>query len=112
LIWINAGAGLSDAFPDEGCPLHAVENAMNVSRRRFLRRSAAVVGGIGAAGVVAARARAADTKVAKKLVGYQETPNGSQECSNCQYFQPPNACQVVAGTISPTGWCKMWAKKS
>lgn len=85
---------------------------MKISRRCFLHRSAAMVGGIGVAGVIAARARAAGTKVAKTLVGYQETPKGSQQCDNCQYFQPPNACQVVAGTISPKGWCKMWAKKS
>jgi hypothetical protein len=89
-----------------------MESVMNISRRRFLHRSAAVVGGIGLAGAVAARSQAADTKVAQNLVGYQDSPKGSQECSNCQYFQPPNACQVVAGKISPTGWCKMWAKKS
>jgi hypothetical protein len=84
---------------------------MNVSRRRFLRRSAALVGGIGLAGVTA-RSPAAETKVAKNLVGYQDSPHGSQECSNCQYFEPPNACKLVAGTISPTGWCKLWAQKS
>lgn len=85
---------------------------MNLSRRCFLHRSAAMVGGIGLAGVAAGRSQAADTKVAKKLVAYQDSPKGSQQCSNCQYFQPPNACKVVAGIISPTGWCKMWAKKS
>jgi hypothetical protein len=85
---------------------------MNVSRRRFLRRSAAIVGGVGLAGAIAARSQAADTKVAKNLVGYRDSPDGDHECGNCQYFQPPNACQVVAGTISPEGWCKMWLKKS
>lgn len=90
---------------------------MNLSRRRFLHRSAAVAGGISLAGAIAARSPAADikvaqTKVAKTLVAYQDSPKGSQECDNCQYFQPPGACQVVAGTISPKGWCKMWAKKS
>lgn len=90
---------------------------MKLSRRYFLHRSAAVVGGIGLAEVAAARSPAADikvaqTKVAKPLVAYQDSPKGSQECDNCQYFQPPGACQVVAGTISPKGWCKMWLKKS
>lgn len=84
---------------------------MNVSRRRFLHCSAAVVGGIGLAGAVAAPSPAADTKVAPNLVGYQDSPKGSQECDNCQYFQAPNACRVVAGAISPKGWCKMWLKK-
>jgi hypothetical protein len=93
-------------------PPNRVESAMNVSRRCFLHRSAAVVGGIGLAGVGAARSQAADTKVAKTLVGYQDSPQGRQQCDNCQYFQPPNACKIVAGAISPKGWCKMWAKKS
>jgi hypothetical protein len=85
---------------------------MDLSRRCFLHRSAAVVGGISLAGVAATQSRAADTKVSQKLVGYQGTPNGSQDCANCQYFEPPNACKVVEGTISPKGWCKMWVKKS
>ena len=84
---------------------------MDISRRCFLHRSAAIVGGIGLAGAVATQSQA-ETKVPQKLVGYRDSPNGNQECSNCQYFQPPHACKVVAGTISPTGWCKMWLKKS
>ena len=84
---------------------------MTVSRRSFLRRSAALVGGIGVAGMTAA-GRAAEDKVAPALVAYQETPKDGHSCAGCSLFEPPNACKAVAGNISPSGWCKLWAPKS
>lgn len=80
---------------------------MSVSRRFFLRGSAAVVG---AAGLAAFSAREASAKIAPKLVAYQDTPNGDHDCSNCKLFMAPDACRSVDGTISPKGWCKMWIK--
>jgi hypothetical protein len=34
-----------------------------------------------------------------------------QECDNCSQFEPPSSCKVVDGTISPTGWCKVYVRK-
>ena len=48
---------------------------------------------------------------------YQTKPNGAAQCSKCNYFLPgANAtqngqCKVVAGSISPNGWCQLFAKK-
>ncbi len=50
--------------------------------------------------------------MAQTAVTYQATPKGDQQCSNCSLFQPPSACTLVDGTISPSGWCKFWVKKA
>jgi len=48
---------------------------------------------------------------------YQATPKGAQQCSKCNYFIPgakptgPGQCKVVAGVISPTGYCVLFAPK-
>jgi hypothetical protein len=55
-------------------------------------------------------ARAA--KVSQASVGYQNSPKGDQQCSNCAQFVPPNACNFVDGNINPSGWCQIWAKKT
>ena len=80
---------------------------MLVSRRRFLRNSAAIVGG---AGLVALGGEEAHAKIAPKLVAYQETPKDGHDCKGCKLFEPPNACKSVEGVISPNGWCKLWIK--
>lgn len=71
------------------------------------RRSA--TGGVAALGSIASRP--AQAKAAQKLVGYQDTPHGAQQCNNCAQFEAPSSCKVVDGTISPTGWCKVYVKK-
>jgi hypothetical protein len=40
---------------------------------------------------------------------YQDTPSGIYSCGMCTLFEPPNACEVVAGEISKDGWCKAFA---
>ena len=55
---------------------------------------------------------AAATKLAQKIVGYQDTPKGAAECDNCSLFQAPDACQTVDGTIAPQGWCKIYRPKA
>ena len=50
-------------------------------------------------------------KLSKEQARYQDRPNGEQKCANCRNFLPPSACTVVEGTVSPDGWCVLWAKK-
>lgn len=65
-----------------------------------------------AAGVVAPMSSAQQpTKLAQNVVMYQDHPKGNQKCSLCQHFQPPSSCQIVAGTISPDGWCGVFTAK-
>jgi hypothetical protein len=42
---------------------------------------------------------------------YQPTPKGASRCDNCSQFLAPSACKVVAGKISPSGWCQLYAAK-
>jgi hypothetical protein len=81
---------------------------------KFLRRGvlrtglAALAGGVLA---TSARAQNAGDKVEQSVVQYQTTPNDGNKCSICVNFVAPNACKVVAGTISPDGWCVAFAPK-
>ena len=80
---------------------------MSLSRRRFLRSTAAVFGGAGLATLTAKEAAA---KIKPSLVAYQDTPKEGHDCKGCKLFEPPNACKSVDGVISPNGWCKLWLK--
>jgi hypothetical protein len=48
---------------------------------------------------------------AQKVAQYQPTPKGASRCDNCSQFLAPSACKVVAGKISPSGWCQLYAAK-
>jgi hypothetical protein len=50
-------------------------------------------------------------KVDQKLVEYQKTPKDGQMCMICVHYVAPNACKLVAGKISPTGWCQLFGPK-
>jgi hypothetical protein len=89
----------------------------NILSDRISRR-AALCHGLGCAAAAIAIAGTATTARAAKMpqtspaVAYQPTPKGAQQCDGCLLFQAPDACQMVDGKISPTGWCKLWAKKA
>ena len=83
--------------------------AKHVSRRDFLFVAAAGGGAVIASGLGASPANAA--KMSPKAMSYQAKPNGNQRCENCANFQPPTACKVVDGMISPSGWCILYRAK-
>ncbi len=77
--------------------------------RRFVLCSAAV-----AASVCVLGGRAApqgSIKSPQQSARYQDHPNGGQRCGSCRQFQPPSSCKVVAGKISPNGWCSLYFAK-
>jgi hypothetical protein len=78
-----------------------------LSRRMFLHGTVAGVCGLS----VGAAAAQVITKSPQQVAGYQDRPNGADRCSNCLNFQPPSSCKVVAGRISPDGWCRIYAVK-
>ena len=81
-----------------------------ISRRIVLLRSAGCAAGA-AASLVPLKWAAA--KMSQQSVGYQDSPKADQQCSNCSLFQAAtNTCTIVDGNVSPTGWCKYWAKKA
>jgi len=85
---------------------------VRLSRRGVLRNFAMSAGGaavLGATMLTSREAKAA--KVAQKIVAYQDTPKGGQQCDNCSQFVAPDSCKVVDGTIAASGWCKVYVKK-
>lgn len=89
----------------------------DIERKKISRRSvlkgAALLAGLASIPVVAT---AAGT-VPKASMQYQDHPKGDQDCSNCIQFIPGKSatamgeCNVVAGPISPKGWCVAYVKK-
>jgi len=80
----------------------------NTSRRAMLRTGLMIAAGTTlAAGV----ARAQDEKIAQELVQYQDQPKEGQKCNACAQWVEPNACKIVAGKISPNGYCVAYAPK-
>jgi hypothetical protein len=81
------------------------EHASAPLSRRSLLRSA-----VGATGFLAATLNSAfaQPKISKVAVNYQDHPDGEKRCDKCVQFQPPDACKVVDGTISPQGSCRIF----
>jgi hypothetical protein len=78
--------------------------------RSFSAASSAIAAGAAGASVAGLGVARAQAKTPQKAVKYQDTPKGDQRCENCKQFQPPSACKVVDGTISPQGWCTVYIK--
>ena len=87
--------------------------SFGISRRRVLTIAAGAAGVSigGATAVVCSSTRALAAKAPQKAVKYQDTPKGDQRCENCALFEAPSSCKTVDGTISPQGWCIVYAKK-
>lgn len=80
-----------------------------VSRRMVLGAAAAI--GVGA--VCAGSQRAfAQQKQSQAEASYVEKAPGSEKCSGCALFAPPNACNAVDGNISPEGYCALYSPKA
>lgn len=80
-----------------------------ISRRTLLRITASIVPAALLSGL--AGTAAAQQKTPQKAVKYQDQPKNGQKCSQCRFFMKPNSCQVVAGDISPEGWCNLFQAK-
>jgi hypothetical protein len=83
-----------------------------LSRRTILLRGVSCAAGAAALIGPAKNAQAAKMPQTSPAVTYQSTPKDSHQCDTCLLFQAPNSCQVVDGVVSPSGWCKLWAKKA
>jgi hypothetical protein len=86
-------------------------NNKPASRRTALKTGLGLLAATSAAGI-ATTARAQSAKADPSTVGYQTKPSNGQQCSGCVQFVAPAACQVVSGTISPSGWCQLYSPKS
>ena len=80
---------------------------IELSRRLLLQKAAVTVSSVTVLGTVAESATA-QAKMSQQSVGYQSEPNAGHRCGFCFQFQPPAACRIVSGRISPQGWCTRW----
>ena len=94
--------------------VEGLQGASKLSRRQLLRSAAVAAGtaGVAAAALGVATNPAQAAKISQAAAAYQATAKGGQSCANCALFQPPEACSVVDGKISPSAWCKFYVKKS
>ena len=84
-----------------------LNKAFPMLSRRFLLRYAAAAGVLGATSNLVE----AQPKVSKVAVNYQDHPDGNKRCDKCAQFQPPDACKMVEGAISPQGSCRIFTAK-
>ena len=89
--------------------LLSVQRLPYISRRALFRRAGEAAGGAIALLATGLPARA---NVNQDIAGYQSAPNGEQSCGSCTHFKPPHSCELVEGSVSSSGWCKLFAKKS
>jgi hypothetical protein len=82
-----------------------------IDHRCASRRDALALLGAGSL-LIAGATPAFASKMAQAAVGYQATPKGDRQCSNCNFFVSPSSCKVVDGTVGADAWCKLWAKKA
>lgn len=80
------------------------DEAARLSRRSLLQAVAGAAAILGAA----AGPAAAQMKVSKASVAYQDEPDGNRSCGACAHFAPPGTCQIVQGPISPQGYCRLF----
>ena len=85
-------------------------DCQRISRRVVFTGTALALGAAAAATVVSEAT--AQEKISQADAKYQGTPKGDQRCDGCMLFQPPNACKVVQGEISPSGWCQLFSPKT
>jgi hypothetical protein len=73
---------------------------------------------VAAASQASAAASTPSSKSPQSAVQYQTSPKGTAKCAGCKFFLPgadakaKGQCQVVAGDISPDGWCVVYSAKA
>jgi len=94
-----------------------VEDSQKLTRGGLLQRIAVAPIAIGAFAALAAEA---DAKAPQKAVMYQDQPKDGKKCAQCKFYinaakDPDKArggCTQVVGSISPNGWCVVYAAGS
>ncbi|MGA9945271.1 MAG: hypothetical protein WBE79_04625 [Candidatus Cybelea sp.] len=86
-----------------------------VTRRTFLGITLALPA---LASLLTTEALADSQKSSQAAMHYQSSPNGSMQCSGCNFFIPGSdansdgTCKIVDGSISPHGYCIGFNAKS
>jgi hypothetical protein len=93
-------------------PIFFWEDTMREDRQKTdITRRKVLIAVVTATPAFALMAGTATAKIQQAGVKYQNEPKDGKQCSDCNFFITPNSCKQVDGTISPTGYCLLWAKK-
>jgi hypothetical protein len=84
-----------------------VRSAAALCRRALLQCALGAAGGM-AIWCAPPNTATAAPKISKKAVAYQDHPDGDKRCEKCAQFQPPDACKMVEGPVSPQGSCRIF----
>jgi hypothetical protein len=82
------------------------------SRRGFLKATARTAGAAAMAGAVGSCATGPPPPrgtTPKAEAQYRDKASGISHCGWCKHFYSPDICEVVAGPVSPQGWCRFYA---
>jgi hypothetical protein len=91
-------------------------NEQELSRRRFVKRAALSLPVLTTFSLLWSGPACAGT-ASKSEFHYQDHPSNGKRCGGCAAFTPPlsggtnGACSIVAGVISPDGWCMAFTPK-
>jgi hypothetical protein len=77
-------------------------------RKPLLTKRSVLAAGFGFAAAAARAEAPAPVKISQAEAQYQNTPKGMFSCPVCGFFIKQRSCKVVAGDISPHGWCKLF----
>lgn len=86
------------------------------ARRQLLVRSGIAVASLTLVPLVAWQRRASAGTASREDFHYQLQPRDGMRCADCAAFVPAatggeGSCRVVAGPISPDGWCMAFSKR-
>lgn len=48
----------------------------------------------------------------KESVQYTDNGTPSEHCAICEHYVGRNRCEIVLGSVMPSGWCNKWEEKS
>ena len=79
-----------------------------VSRRDLMHAAALAAAGLTTATVFTF---AEKPRRSQEDVNYQDHPRNGERCDTCAPFIPPDGCKTVLGTVTASGWCKIYVDK-
>jgi hypothetical protein len=87
-------------------------------RRQVLKRSAIALLSLASIPIVVLPQNAHAGSAAKSDFHYQNSPHDGKHCSECTAFLPSpqnqnseGTCRIIAGPVSPLGWCMAFSPK-
>ncbi|TIL81915.1 MAG: twin-arginine translocation signal domain-containing protein [Mesorhizobium sp.] len=99
---------MKDDRGEANCGSAQGEPSQALSRRKFLKVSMTGAALAGAGGLASCMTGQPTARGAGTTALYQNSPNKGRRCGGCKHFLEPNACEIVAGEISPDGWCRFY----